>query len=235
MGRREITNPLVFAALLTLGPSGHVSAQSQRRFVVISPEAARERVEEVVRSGSIPNPSPQPFSSWLLPKGADASGVKINDNDYVLFASAQPKGLKFLHVGDLTKLLPSLQSATSLQQDASTKGQSFQCWLNGIFYTSADLQLIETASFGEIEKWASGKWVPKDVISRGGYSWWLCEMGVLLTPSSDMGTFLAFKGGLPDFHTDTTRPGLLAPARFSITALRPDVVVKVADKEFRFK
>jgi len=169
------------------------SASTQRKYSLMSAEEARSLVDMLIKNRELPSP-PSGYGYWKLPEiGLHTRGIKINDNDYIVFSSAEPEGgvvlhlrsegniLEFFmadfHVVDQPILKPGIEKVRKALTTGVKKYVPFSPSV-GILFSTVDFQVVDRPIlkvFGDF--WSR----ETQVIEKGGYNWFLGTLGILLS------------------------------------------------------
>ncbi|MEW6602810.1 MAG: hypothetical protein AB1499_17695 [Nitrospirota bacterium] len=180
-------------------------AFAERKYSLMSGDMARQFVEKLVKNHQLPSPSlANPYSYWKLstlpspgikfkeneymiiePSKKEfrfnlylPKGIKISDNDYIVFASAEPISFQIIPIENLSEFLPGIEKIYM--------GTYFI--LNGILFSTLDFEVVNK----QIYTRSGNKWTKtKRVIKQGGYAWYLGPAGIYLGYQEDK--LIAFK------------------------------------------
>lgn len=151
----------------------------KRKYSPMPVEEARKLVEKHIKNNDVPS---RPLSSWKLPEsGLYAQGIKINDNDYIIFAHVEPNEVLRIFAENLSEFIPKI--GKNYTNTSATPEIRFL--LNGIIFSTVDFKVVNNPTFTRNERLYCRA---KQVIEKGGYTWYIGAVGILLKqqPSSDV-------------------------------------------------
>ncbi|MFQ5753633.1 MAG: carboxypeptidase regulatory-like domain-containing protein [bacterium] len=186
----------------------------ERRYFVMSVDEARRLVEKIIKNHEFP--PPEPTSYWKLPQLAlNAQGIKINDNDYIVLASAEPS--RILVLGDAPP------GPGFLLIEDEQKLRSFV--LNGILFSTVDMKVVNRSVF--TISWTKGE----QLLEKGGYKWYLGASGVYIEDEYNQGKIIFFEDPIMDFDYQA-----IYQVNLSIYPVEnARISVKVGEKDIQLK
>lgn len=183
------------------------STAGQRRYSPMSVEEAKQLVEKIIKNKDVPPPRSSDVFSWKLPETSlYAQGIKINDNDYVVFAHTEPTTILFLPKENLSEFLPKIEKIP-LEPGDGTNEVVFL--LNGIIFSTVDLEVVNNSIFEFTGEKYNRK---KQVVEKGGYVCYIGAMGILLKTGGNKTLIISFEELISGFSFKGSISGVLTYA-----------------------
>lgn len=120
-------------------------------------------------------------------------GVRINKHDYVVWALPNWRGEALhLQVQNLLDFFPPMSLPPKMDEIPGT-GNAVPFVLNGVLYSTVDLEVSHRTVLARFPKDMSGVWTKtQPTIRKGGYLWYLGQVGVVLDDRMDTNILLTF-------------------------------------------
>jgi hypothetical protein len=161
-------------AVALVGAAGLAQIPAPPTCSALPGEEAGELLRRVVRDELVPRLSRS--GPWKTPEQARAVGVRIGDNEFVVYGTAAVRAQVFIYLGNLAAIYPAVESAQTSEIDGE---KIMIANVQGLLYTSLDLEVLDAPTFEE--KMRRG-WAKTHTIPRGGYTLAVGELGVFLQP-----------------------------------------------------
>ena len=228
------------------------ASEARRKYAPMSAEEARQLIRKAIEKGEIPPPLPgsdlQGTSYWKVGEDFQAFGIKINDNDYIVFAPAKALEIVTMRKRNLPEIIPAAKEGKD-ETSFSLRGVFFSTIgldvlesqvlsLDGGQYKTLVILLREGETLNDktpveqtiVTRSGGGKWSREpQIIERGGYKLCVGVNGVLLLKKNGFGGdpwLIAFGEPLKEKPSQS-----VYQVELSTSAGQPSVVFRIDEKD----
>lgn len=165
---------------------------ADRSYTLVTAKEARTIIESAINNRLFPTPLASILEPgyWKPPNSIwEASGVRIEGKEHLLYAPVESAGQYFSRVLSVAQLSKVLSALKGIALENYKDDSDFTFSVNGILMSTVDLEVIAPKPTIILKSGSNGppgkeQWLTTpQVLKKGFYIWYICPFGVLVSAS----------------------------------------------------